>query len=298
MGSRIVYAIIYFFSKMPFFMLYGVSNFVAFMLNHVVSYRKNVIINNLRNSFPEKTEAELEKIRIQFNKNFSEQIVETLKMFTISKEEIAKRLIYENPEAVTKYVKEGRSVMIASGHYGNWEYVSGFPLYLPGFNEYNVVYAPIENKYLNDRIVSSREQFGIRLLSKKETFNEIKKQPNHGCVYGFLFDQSPHKIRVKHDLQFLNQTTPVHLGTEDIAKMKNAIVFSFDVTRIKRGFYKAKVVLVTETPNETDKYEITHELFKRLEKTIKNDPAQWLWSHKRWKYKAGVDYNLEENKNT
>ena len=293
MANRIIYAIILFFSKMPFFMLYWFSDFIAFLLNHVFGYRKEVIMNNLRKSFPEKTEEELNKIRIQFNKNFSDQIVETLKMFTISGKELAKRLVYDNAEELMNYAKEGRSVMLASGHYGNWEYPSGFPFTIPGFDGYNVVYAPIENEYLNDRIVSSREKFGIQLVSKKEAIKQISKHPNHGQVYGFLFDQSPHKIRVQYDLQFLNQTTPVHLGTEAVAKMKNAVVITLEIYRVKRGFYRAKSTMLTENPNEMPEYEITNELFRRLEQTIKRDPAQWLWSHKRWKYQPGRDYNLD-----
>ena len=292
MKDKIIYAVILFFSKMPFFMLYLISDFLAFLLNHVIGYRKEVIMNNLRKSFPEKSEEELNNIRIQFNKSFSDQMVETLKMFTISKEDLAKRLVYSNAEELIKYAKEGRSVMLASGHYGNWEYPAGFPFTIPGFDGYNVVYAPIENKYLNDRIVSSREKFGIDLVSKKETISKIGAQPNHGQVYGFLFDQSPHKIRVKYDLQFLNQTTPVHYGTETVAKMKNAVVIYLEIYRVKRGFYQARSTMLTENPNELPEFEITNELFRRLEETIKRDPTQWLWSHKRWKYQPGRDYNL------
>ena len=280
---------------MPFFVLYRISDFLAFLLNHIIGYRKEVIMNNLRASFPEKTEKELNDIRIQFNKNFSDQMVETLKMFTISGEELAKRLVYDNAEQLTKYAKEGRSVMLASGHYGNWEYPAGFPFTIPGFDGYNVVYAPIENKFLNDKIVASREQFGIHLLSMKQTMREISTQPNHGQVYGFLFDQSPHKSKVKYDLQFLNQTTPVHLGTEVVAKMKNAVVITLEIYRVKRGFYRAKSTMLTEHPNDMPQYEITKELFSRLEETIKRDPAQWLWSHKRWKYQPGRDYNIAKN---
>ena len=280
---------------MPFWILYRISDFLAFLLNHVIGYRKEVIMTNLRNSFPEKSEKELDDIRIQFNKNFSDQMVETLKMFTISGEELAKRLVYDNADEMTKYAKEGRSIMLATGHYGNWEYPAGFPFTIPGFEGYNVVYAPIENKYLNDRIVASREKFGIHLLSMKQTMSEISKQPNHGQLYGFLFDQSPHKSRVKYDLQFLNQTTPVHLGTETVAKMKNAVVITLEIYRVKRGFYRAKSKILTENPNDLPQYEITNELFRRLEETIKHDPAQWLWSHKRWKYQPGRDYDIVKN---
>lgn len=292
MKNRILYFIILFFSKMPFFMLYKISDFMSFMLTHVIKYRKDVIIENLKNSFPDKTEDEIYKIFKDFNKSFSDQMMETLKMFTISAEELSKRLTYDNAEEMTKYAKEGRSVMLASGHYGNWEYPAGFPFSIPGFDGYNVVYAPISNKFLNDKALQSREQFGCHLIPMGSAIKEIIAQPNYGQVYGFLFDQSPHKGKIKYDLQFLNQTTPVHLGTEQIAKKKNAVVITLEISRIKRGYYRAHSKLVTENPREMPNFEITKELFKRLEETIKKDPSQWLWSHRRWKYKPGVDYNI------
>lgn len=295
MIDKLTYGVIYLFSKMPFFILYRISDFVAFLLNHVIGYRKEVILENLRNSFPEKSEEEIKKIWVQFNKNFSDQMVETLKMFTISKKELSKRLVYDNPEILTRYAKEGRSIMVCTAHYGNWEYAIGFPFTIPGFDAYNVVYAPIENKYINNRIIETRERFGIELMSMKETMQKIRKQPNHGIVYGFLFDQSPHKSRVKYDLLFLNQITPVHLGTENVSKMKNAVVIYLNIHRIKRGYYKATPTLITEKPNETPQYEITKQIFKKLEEIIKDDPSQWLWSHRRWKYQPGRDYNLEKD---
>jgi KDO2-lipid IV(A) lauroyltransferase len=277
---------------MPFFMLYRVSDFLAFMLNHVIGYRKEVIMNNLRNSFPEKSEEELNKIRIEFNKSFSDQMLETLKMFTISKKDLGERLVYETPDEITKWIEEGRSVVIASGHYGNWEYPSGFPFKLPGFDQYNIIYAPLSNKFFDKKIIETRERFGCHMVAMRNTFREILRLPDSGQFYGFIFDQSPHKGMIKYDLQFLNQTTPVHLGTEQVAVKKNAVVIYLEVRRTKRGYYSVKSELITDIPKETKKYEITNLLFNRLEKSIKKEPYLWLWSHRRWKHKKGIDYKI------
>ncbi|MEN8139445.1 MAG: lysophospholipid acyltransferase family protein [Bacteroidota bacterium] len=292
MGSKILYAIIIFFSKMPFFILYRISDILYFVITYVIGYRKGVIMKNLRNSFPEKSEKELNRIRKNFNKNFSDQMIETLKMFTISKKELEKRLIIDNPEEITKWAKRGRSVMLAAGHYGNWEYPAGFPFTIPGFDQYNVIYAPVRNKFLNSKVLESREKFGCHLIPMKFTVREIITQPNHGQFYGFIFDQSPHKSKVKYDLHFLNQNTPVHLGTEQMAKAKNAVIVTAEVYKVKRGFYRAKVELLTDSPKEQPEYEITKKLFVWLEEIIKKEPALWLWSHRRWKYKRGKHYNL------
>lgn len=292
MGYKLLYAVIYIFSKLPFFILYGISNFVAFLLNHVIKYRKEVIIENLSNSFPEKSEEELETIRIEFTKNFSDQLVETLKMFTISKKDLEERFIIDNPEHFTKWVKENRSVMIAAGHFGNWEYPAGFPFTIPGFKQYNIIYAEISSKFFNQKVLDSRQKFGCHLIGMKNTMREISEHDKQGHVYGFIFDQSPHKGKVKYEIEFLNQTTPVHLGTELVSKTKNAVVIYTSVYRTKRGYYRMKSELVTSNPGEMKKYELTNTLFSKLERDIKATPALWLWSHRRWKYKSGIDYHI------
>jgi KDO2-lipid IV(A) lauroyltransferase len=268
------------------------SDFAAFILNHVVVYRKKVIIENLRKSFPDKSEEEINKIRIQFIKSFSDQILETFKMFSISKKELSERLVYENPEEITKWIKQGRSVVIASGHYGNWEYPSGFPFKLPGFDQYNIIYSPLSNNFVDKKVIETREKFGCHMIAMRNTFREILRLPDSGQFYGFIFDQSPHKGMIKYDLQFLNQTTPVHLGTEQVAVKKNAVVIYVEVNRTKRGFYKVTTEILIDKPKETEKYEITNLLFERLEKSIIEKPSQWLWSHRRWKYKKGIHYKI------
>lgn len=293
MGSKLAYLVIYLFSKMPFWVLYRISDFVAFILNYVFTYRKDVVIDNLKNSFPEKSEKEIISIWKQFNRNFADQIIETLKMFTISEKEMKKRLVYVNKELLDKYVESGKSVMLSCGHYGNYEYPAGFPLSIKGFKQYNVVYAPLNNKFINDRAVKSRSQFGVTLLKMKETMKTIASYDSENRLYGFLFDQSPHFSRVKYDLMFLNQRTPVHLGSENVARMHNAAVLYFEISRIKRGYYQGKLTPITDTPNELPQFEITRQLFAKLEETINRDPSQWLWSHKRWKYKPGIHYNLD-----
>lgn len=292
MSNKIFYSLIVLLSKMPFFVIYAFSDILAFTLNHIVGYRKEVIMENLRNSFPEKSEKEIEKIRIEFNKSFADQMAETLKLFTISEKDLSERLVYENPEELSKWIKEGRSVVLAGGHYGNWEYPSGFPFKLPGFDQYNIIYAELTNKFFDQKIIDSRERFGCHMISMKNTFREILALPDYGQFYGFIFDQSPHKSLVRYDLTFLNQITPVHLGTEQVAVKKDAVVVYIDITRTKRGFYSAKLETITDKPKETQKYEITNLLFQRLEKSIKINPSLWLWSHRRWKYKRGTHYKL------
>lgn len=279
-------------SRLPFFILYRFADLLYFLLSYVIGYRKQVIYNNLKNSFPDKSDDEIKKIRKQFYRNFSDQMLESLKLLTISKKDLAERLEYDTPDDLLQWVEKNRSVVVAAGHYGNWEYPSGFPFKIPGFDQYNVIYSKISNPYIDKLVLESRERYGCHMISMKNTFREILKHENKGNFYGFIFDQSPHKSLVRYDLQFLNQTTPVHLGTEQVAAKKNAVVVYLEVYRVKRGYYRVKSEIVTEQPKELEKYELTHILFNKLEESIKKDPASWLWSHKRWKYKAGIDYQI------
>jgi KDO2-lipid IV(A) lauroyltransferase len=62
-------------------------------------------------------------------------------------------------------------------------------------------------------------------------------------------------------------------------------VFYLEVKQIKRGYHKATFELLFESPSQTSEFEITDGFMKRLEKSIFESPHQYLWTHKRWKYK-------------
>jgi KDO2-lipid IV(A) lauroyltransferase len=277
---------IYLLSILPFPLLYGLSNFFFFVLYRLVGYRKVLVLQNLRNSFPEKTEAEIQLIAKKFYKHLCDLFLETFKTLTISKKSMLKHC-YLHPDARTLFTSlaaEKRSVILVMGHQGNWEW-AGNTFSAEINSQLYVIYHPLANKYLDGLMYKMRTRFKTRLIAMKDTFKEMVVHRKEVTTTAFIADQTPSNVSGAYWMTFLNQDTPVFLGTERIArKMNYPIVYAF-VKKIKRGVYELNAELLLENPSNTADGEITEMHTKRLEQDIRLQPETWLWSHRRWKRK-------------
>ncbi len=280
--------IIYLISLLPHWILYGISDFFYFMIYHVFGYRKKVVNENLRNSFPEKSEDEIKEIERKFFRNLTDVMLETVKEFTISSKSIKKRFKFVNPEEFQKHYDNNKSVMMLMGHYTNWEYGVTTPLWVP--QECWAVYGKLENPVMDKYLVRTREKFGFTLYPMEKTYDVMLEHKQGNKLYMFMADQSPHHAKIKYWIHFLNQETPVHIGAEKLSKMLDLAVVFIDIQRVKRGYYEITAHTLFDNPKETAEHEITDKYFEILESIIQKKPENWLWSHKRWKYKKGVKY--------
>ncbi len=288
--NRIFYGILYLFSLLPFWLLYGFSWIIYVLLNYLIGYRRKVIYNNLKNSFPEKSEAEIKVIQKKFYKNFAEYMVETLKSFSISQEELNKRHTYSNLHLFQDCLDEKRDVILMAGHIFNWEWFVGLG---PNFKTENTVavYHKVRNDFWNERINQIRSQFGTIPLDMKKTARFMMNTPNTGeHAYLFVADQSPKQSAIHYDLEFLNQNTPVFIGFDRIAIKKEMAVIFCKMVKTKQGYYHTTFERMLPEGENFEPMEIVHKFFQNLEDTIRENPDNWLWSHKRWKYKKGIDY--------
>lgn len=288
--NRLFYRIVYTFSLLPFSILYGFSWILYVLLNYVIGYRRKVIYHNIKNSFPEKSDKEIKEIQKKFYKNFSDYLVETLKTLSISIEELNKRHTFTNIKLFRKYELEERNVMMMAGHIFNWEwFVSTGPNVQTPTTV--AVYHKVKNKFWNEQINNIRGKFGTVQLDMKHTPRFMMSAPNDGShAYLFVADQSPKKSAIHYDLEFLNQTTPVFVGFDKIAMKKNMAVLFCKMVKVKQGYYHTTFEEILPDGDKFEEYEIVHKFFEKLEITIKENPDNWLWSHKRWKYKKGIDY--------
>ncbi len=270
-------------SWLPFSLLYLFSDFITFLLKYIVRYRKRVIMDNLRSSFPEKSEAELHKIRSKFYKNFSDMIVEAFKSLTVSEKTMHKHYRLNNPEVFTDLQQKGKGVIMVMGHYANFEWTA---MFMPKLVTHNcfAVFQPLRNKYFNRQIIAIRERFGLKLFPMSDTYEFMLNNPSKTPLYVFMADQSPMKSRIKYTTPFLNQQTPVHLGVENLSKKCGLAVVFIEVNRYKRGHYEVNAELLFEDVKDLPQYEVTDTHVKALEKIIIKKPEDWLWSHKRWKH--------------
>ncbi len=275
-----------YFSKLPFFVLYGISDFAYFIIYRIVGYRKKVVFKNLQNSFPEKTDKEIKHIAQNFYKHIADIFIEFLKGYSITKEQINERVQVINIEVLKKYTDKNQSIIIVTGHIGNWEWLL-HPLNLSGI-PMDIVYQRLSNPLFNKLTLFIRSRFSITpLIEKEETLRKTiqRKDITRALVMGS--DQSPQNWKSAYWTAFLNQDSGFFTGTERIARKFDYPVIFSEMRRISRGYYEIEFTEIASSTefNSLPIGEITERFVRILDKSIQKFPADYLWSHRRWKHK-------------
>jgi Kdo2-lipid IVA lauroyltransferase/acyltransferase len=284
----IIYPILYLFSLLPFFILYGISDFFAFILYHVIQYRKEVVLNNLAIAFPAKTVAERISIAKKSYQYFTDAMIESLKFISISKKQLLKRST-GSFSIINDLIDKGYSINLMAGHQFNWEYANllyAINLKIPFVG----IYMPIENKAFNKIFFNFRRRYGTILISahdfKHKMHDVFKKQ----YMLGLAADQNPSGPELAYWMNFFGRPTPFVTGPEKGAVKNNAAVVYVGFKKVKRGHYHFETTLLAEQSNGTKTGELTSRYRDVLEKTIINDPANYLWSHRRFKFEWKAEY--------
>lgn len=283
MAFYIALPFIYLLSLLPFPLLYAVSDFMYVIVYHVLGYRKAVVDQNLRNSFPEKTDGEIKTITRAYYHYMCDLMLETFKTLTMSRREAIKRCKFNDTSLLDRLHAEKKDIIIVLGHYGNWEW-AGSSMTLETSYQLYVIYHPLSDKRFNRLIYHMRTRFGTRLIAMNNTFRDMVKNRGTVSATAFIADQTPSPNNA-YWTTFMNQDTPIFEGTERIAKKLNYPVVFGNVKRIKRGYYEVFTEMLVENPQATADGEISELHTRRLEEEIRKQPEIWLWSHRRWKHK-------------
>lgn len=279
-------------SFLPLWLLYLVSDFIFFLGYYVVSYRKSVVKTNLKNSFPEKSEAEINLLTKKFYRHLADLIMESVRLFSMPKSEIVKRFKLTNPELINKYYEDGKNVALAVGHYNNWE-MAALGMNPQVKHQTLGIFAPLSSDFFNTKFFNSRGRTGVELISKKDVKTKIHQKVTENTppfVLVFGSDQSPTYSKKVYWTKFLSQDTAVMFGTEKYAKEYNMPVLYGGINKVKRGYYEMYFEEIEPEPGQSEHCSITEKHTRRLEKQIIESPEYWLWTHKRWKRKITKDY--------
>lgn len=282
--SKVIVFFLYALSLLPMWFLYLLSDILFYLLYYILQYRKKIVFENLRNSFPQKSFAEIKAIEKEYFSYLADLIFEIIKMISASPEFLKRRYTFTNAELIEAYEAKNQSYLFGVGHYGNWEWSTVVtPLVVKA--QTLIIYKPMSNQFFNGFFTKIREKGGTKMIKMSLAMREIIKRKNELTVTVFAADQTPAKVEIKEYINFLNQPTAIFLGLEKIAKSTNYPVIFCDISRVKRGYYNSHFKLICDNPAETAEMEITKKHVEVLENRINLEPAYWLWSHKRWKYK-------------
>lgn len=270
----------------PRFIMLGFSYFIAFFFGSVMKYRRKVVAENIRNSFPEMDEKEVKKTVKGYYLHLADLIVEIIKSEALPFWIMKHRMKVENVELFGQLHNKGKGVIMLTGHFGNWELMNQLPK--RGLNnKFQAVYMQPKNRSFDGFLRSLRGKFGCESIPMADLYGCLLEDKKAGRVVttAMLADQSPHKQNIKYWKEFLNQETPCFVGPDTIARRLDLAVVYAHITKVKRNYYKYRFILLSDDVGSLKRNALVDLYMDALEANIKEQPSNWLWSHRRWKHK-------------
>jgi KDO2-lipid IV(A) lauroyltransferase len=278
-------------ARLPFWFWYGLSDFSFVLVYYIIGYRKQVVAANLKLAFPEMNEQARKTVIKGFYKNLMDIVVETIKSFALSKEEVKQRAKIVNPELFEHYKQRYRGVILMASHHTNWEY-----MHLGVTAEYDFpllgVYKKLNNKKVDILMTESRTKFGATAVEIQDTLKVIR-QTNEFFAVGLIADQSPQPRKKNLQMEFFGRTVPFYPGPVHIARLFEMPVFFVHIKRVRRGYYELELEFIAEPPFDNPAAEIMGKYIQLLEDDIRKQPENYLWSHKRWKHAEPFENEVE-----
>ncbi len=272
-----------FLSRLPFQILYGIADVLYFLLLYVVRYRRRVVEENLRASFPEWSDKQRKTVVRGFYRNLTDLLVETIKLPSLTPKELTRRVVYKNTALVGGYFAEGRSVIGLASHQANWEWLPPAAT-LIGLQT-DSVYKPLTNQFFEELMREIRSTGGAWPIPMSRLTREMVARRKLPRIIALVADQVPDKPEFAHWIPFLNQETPFYPGSEKLARSQQMPLVYVEMVRLRRGYYEATFHLIAEPPYDHLPPGTLLERYRdQLEASIRRSPANWLWSHKRWKH--------------
>ena len=281
----LAYPFLWLISILPFRIFYWLSDFVYFLVYHVVGYRRKTVRENLALTLPHLSDTERKEIEKKFYQHMCDMFLEMIKTMSITPEEMEKRFTITNMDLFHEYENKGKSVVLVASHYASWEWLLTLNKRML-FNGVGV-YKKIANPYFDKLVRKIRGKYDAELVETKKAIPLMAQNQRDGILslYGLASDQSPKLDRIFHSMKFMGIEVPVHTGAEMLAKKYDLSVIFIKVQKVRRGYYAATIVPIADNPKEYENFEITEKYLREVEKQIYEAPEYYLWTHKRWKHR-------------
>jgi KDO2-lipid IV(A) lauroyltransferase len=274
-------------SRLPFGFWYAFSDFLTFLAEYVVRYRRKVIDAQLKRCFPELDDAAIGRIRRDFYRSFADVLVESIKSTRITAEEMRARVEVRGIEVARGHMAEGRSVLIATGHHCNWDWTLlaislelGYPLV--------AAYKPLHDAWADRLFLAIRSRFGAQMVPAKQLLLRVVRRRGEPCTIAMVADQDPVSAAARHFVSFFGQETAFYMGPEALARALKIPILFVAVRRVGRGRYSIELEPLVGHDEKLPEGGITERYASRVEAMVRERPAEWLWSYRRWKMRRNM----------
>ena len=283
----LILVLLYPVSLLPLPVLYLLSDGVYALLYHVLGYRKKVVYDNLRHAFPEKSDQELKSIRKKFYRNFCDQWTETLKLLSISRKELNHRFT-GNWEVFQQLGAEGKNTYAILGHTFNWEWANVACQYNTP-QQYACVYLPLSSSAFDRLMLKIRSRSGAWMVSMKALKGGLARLKDAQHILALAADQNPSEPDVAEWISFMNREAPFFRGPEQMARRAKAAVVFAGIRKLRRGYYRINLMRYCDDASQTSAGQVLNAYVSFVEQQLREQPDNWLWTHKRWKHKKKPD---------
>ncbi|MBD3723462.1 MAG: lysophospholipid acyltransferase family protein [Flavobacteriaceae bacterium] len=281
----LVYALLWLISILPFPIFYFISDCIFVLIYYIIGYRKKTVRSNIQLTLPHLSKKEQLQVERKFYKYMCDMFMEMIKTLTISESEIKKRFSFTNIDLFHEYENKNKSIILFYAHYASWEWsvTLGFYTKFKGYG----IYKKLKNPYFDKLVRDIRSKFGATLIDTKDTKKSITDNQKNGFlgVYGFISDQTPTRQKAKYWDTFMGHEVPIHTGGESLARSLDMNVLYMKVSKVKRGYYEATFIPITDNINAEPEFEVSKKFIREVEKQIYEAPEYYFWTHKRWKHK-------------
>lgn len=292
-SDKIILSPIWALSLLPLPVLYGISDFLSWVMCYIIPYRRKVVLSNLQHAFPEKEQHEIRHLARRFYRYLCDFFMESIYLVTMDLEECNRRYTYQNPELLQQLYKEGKNLAIATSHFGNWEWATNFESVFS--HKLYGIYKPLKNKLFDRLFITIRNKYGSLPIPMKQTLRTIMDCTKKKEIFALYFvaDQRPRKNDLTYWTTFMNQKTPLITGMDRLARKYDLTVIFMNIERPRRGYYQVSHEIIEAQPAASEPNSISEKYIRCVEAQIRRNPELYLWSHKRWKYRAEDYINKE-----
>ncbi|TNE59977.1 MAG: hypothetical protein EP344_08095 [Bacteroidetes bacterium] len=176
----------------------------------------------------------------------------------------------------------GRPVILAGSHISSWEWPC-LTIPEPVRGQVVTAYKPLSNRRIDQYYNKRRTRGGAEMVSMDDTYKALRRYQEQPAMFILVGDQSPSSRKSAQWLPFLNRDTAFMPGIEFFARRFKYPVLYFHSQRVRRGYYELTYQEVWLNPEQANETDITRAYAAHIEQIIREQPENWLWSHKRWK---------------
>jgi len=271
-------------SRIPMPALYAFAGFLYFLAYYVVRHRHRVIHEQLATVFPDLSAVERTCIHKQFLRNFCDVLVEVLKSVSLTENQMRARVRILNLEAAEGFLSAGQSVMFVTSHLCNWEWLlHGVTVQLG--HPVDAAYKPLHDRWAERLMLGIRSRFGARLIPAKDLLADFLRRRGIVRALAMNADQAPVSTDQRYWTKFLGQDTAFYIGAEQIARATRLPIIYLGMRRVRRGQYEVELRQLWDGRERTEPNQVTERYARACETDVLKNPADWLWSYRRWRLK-------------